>query len=270
MTGEPAMLEGDALVAGYNGRDVLHMVSLSLHAGEFLGVIGPNGSGKSTLIKALTGVLPLRAGEVRLAGKPLHSYTSREQAQIVAVVPQPSVPVFAFSVREMVEMGRHPHLGRFTGLQARDHQAVDQAIAMTDIAHLQSRTVDQLSAGELQRVIIARALAQQPRVLLLDEPTAHLDIGHQMDIFALLVRLSSEQGLAVLCISHDLNLAAEYCRRLLLFSVGRVFAEGEPSAVVTEENLLAVYGTLVRVQSSPYSGQPMVLVSRTFESGEGT
>ena len=261
------MLQGRRLVAGYGDRDVLRGVNLSLSAGEFLGVIGPNGSGKSTLIKALTGVLALREGEVFLAGKPLRQYSTREQAQVLAVVPQPSVPVFAFSVREMVEMGRHPHLGRFTAFGETDRAAVDEAVELTDIAHLQSRTVDQLSAGELQRVIIARALAQRPRVLLLDEPTAHLDIGHQMDIFELLVRLSGE-GLAILCISHDLNLAAEYCRRLLLFSVGQVYADGDPTAVVTEENLLAVYGTLVRVQSSPYSGQPMVLVSRTSNGEE--
>lgn len=260
--GTELMLEAQELVAGYDARDVLRGVSLQLSAGEFLGVIGPNGSGKSTLIKALTGILPLRQGSVHLAGRPLQAYSSREHARLVAVVPQPSVPVFAFTVREMVEMGRHPHLGRFTSLGETDRRSVDEAITLTDISHLQQRTVDQLSAGELQRVTIARALAQNPQVLLLDEPTAHLDIGHQMEVFALLVRLSRERHLAVLCISHDLNLAAEYCHRLLLFSEGRIVAEGDPTSVVTEELLRAVYGTLVRVQASPVSGQPVVLVSR--------
>jgi iron complex transport system ATP-binding protein len=262
------MLEARGLIAGYGEREILHGVDLTLSAGEFVGVIGPNGSGKSTLIKALTGVLPAPPGQVLLAGKPLREYTPREQARFLAVVPQPSVPLFAFSVRQLVEMGRHPYLGRFAGLGTEDRAAVDEALALTDVEHLQHRTVDHLSAGELQRVTIARALAQRPRILLLDEPTAHLDIGHQMDIFELLVRLSREQGLAVLCISHDLNLAAEYCARLLLFSVGRIYAAGDATAVVTEENLRAVYGTLVRVQASPYSGQPIVLVSRAPRLGE--
>jgi len=255
-------LEAVNLACGYDAREVLHGIDLTLRAGEFLGVIGPNGSGKSTLIKALTGALPLLRGEVRLAGRRLPDYAPREQARIMAVVPQVSVPVFAFTVREMVEMGRHPHLGRFGTLGAADHAAVDEALALTDTAALSQRAIDQLSSGELQRVTIARALAQQPRVLLLDEPTAHLDIGHQLDIFELLTRLSREQGLAVLCVSHDLNLAAEYCARLVLFSVGTIAASGTAGEVVTEANLQTVYGTLVRVEANPYSGQPLVLHSR--------
>lgn len=262
------VLEAIDLASGYGEREVLHGIDLALHPGEFLGVIGPNGSGKSTLIKALTGVLPLRRGEVWLAGRPLREYTPREQARLLAVVPQVSVPAFAFSVREVVEMGRHPHLGGFSAPGATDRAAVDEAIALTDITHLQRRAIDQLSSGELQRVTIARALAQRPRVLLLDEPTAHLDIGHQLDIFELLVRLNDEQGLSVLCISHDLNLATEYCRRLALFSVGTIYALGSPTEVVTEDHLRAVYGTLVRVESNPYSGQPFVLHSRAPRAEE--
>lgn len=261
MSAQP-VLEASTLVGGYGERDVLRGVELALFPGEFLGVIGPNGSGKSTLIKALTGILPLRQGEVRLAGRPLRDYTPREQARLVAVVPQVSVPVFAFSVREVVEMGRNPHLGRFSAPGPLDRDAVDEALTLTDVVHLQHRAIDQLSSGELQRVTIARALAQHPRVLLLDEPTAHLDLGHQLDIFDLLVRLNVEQGLSVLCVSHDLNLAAEYCRRLVLFSVGKVYATGSANEVITEANLQAVYGTLVRVEANPYSGQPLVLHSR--------
>lgn len=260
---ESVLLQANDLVAGYTERNVLRGVTIALSAGIFTGVIGPNGSGKSTLIKALTGILPLREGRLLLENRPLKAYSSREIAQKVAVVPQPSIPVFAFTVREMVEMGRHPHLGRFSGFSEQDRAIVNEAIELTDISHLCTRTVDQLSAGELQRVTIARALAQQPKILLLDEPTAHLDIGHQMDIFELLVRLTTEQHLAVLCISHDLNLAAEYCKQVILFSEGRIYSEGDPTSVVTEANLRAVYGTLVRVQTSPYSGQPVVLVGRT-------
>lgn len=262
---EAPILEAIDVACGYDGREVLHGVDVALWAGEFLGVIGPNGSGKSTLIKALTGILPLNHGEVRVAGRSLRDYKPREQARVMAVVPQLSVPAFAFTVREMVEMGRHPYQRGFGSLGPEDRKAVDEAIELTDVAHLQGRAIDRLSSGELQRVTIARALAQRPRILLLDEPTAHLDISHQMDIFELLVRLNREQGVAVLCISHDLNLAAEYCGRLLLFSVGRVYASGSATEVVTAENLCAVYGTLVRVEANPYSGQPLVLHSRTPE-----
>lgn len=265
---ETPILEASDVACGYNGHEVLHGVNLALHAGEFLGVIGPNGSGKSTLIKALTGVLPLRQGEVRIAGRSLREYRPLELARILAVVPQLSVPAFAFSVRETVEMGRHPHQRGFGALGPADRAVVEEALELTDVAHLQQRPIDRLSSGELQRVTIARALAQRPRVLLLDEPTAHLDIGHQLDIFELLVRLNREQRVAVLCISHDLNLAAEYCGRLLLFSVGRVYASGSATEVVTAENLGAVYGTLVRVEANPYSGQPIVLHTRPPEIEE--
>jgi len=265
---EAPILEACGVAGGYNGREVLHGVDLALYPGEFLGVIGPNGSGKSTLIKALTGVLPLTRGEVRIAGRSLREYKTRELARILAVVPQLSVPAFAFTVREMVEMGRHPHQRGFGAFSPEDRAAVEEAIALTDVTHLQERAIDQLSSGELQRATIARALAQRPRVLLLDEPTAHLDIGHQLDIFELLVRLNREQGVAVLCISHDLNLAAEYCGRLLLFSVGTVYASGSAAEVVTAEHLGAVYGTLVRVEANPYSGQPIVLHTRPPEIEE--
>jgi iron complex transport system ATP-binding protein len=256
------ILQASGLAGGYGGHDILRGVSLSLYPGDFLGIVGPNGSGKSTLLRALTGLLSLREGCVTLNGRPLAEYTPREQATWIGTVPQISVPVFAFTVREVVEMGRHPHTSRLNKPGRNDSEIVDRAIKLTDIAHLQDRTVDNLSSGELQRVTIARALAQEPRVLLLDEPTAHLDIGHQMDIFNLLTRLSLEENLAVLCVSHDLNLAAEYCSRLLLFSVGRIYAEGSPRDVITEESLSAVYGTLVSVQSNPHSGQPMVLINR--------
>ncbi|MFA6666136.1 MAG: ABC transporter ATP-binding protein [Armatimonadota bacterium] len=264
---KPVLL-ADGLVGGYGGHNILRGVSLSLYPGEFLGIVGPNGSGKSTLLRALNGLLPLKGGSVMLAGRPLAEYTPRQQAAWIGTVPQISVPVFAFTVREVVEMGRHPHASRLNRPGGRDAEIVDRAIKLTDIAHLQDRTIDNLSSGELQRVTIARALAQEPRILLLDEPTAHLDIGHQMDIFNLLTRLSIEQNLAVLCVSHDLNLAAEYCRRLLLFSVGRIYVEGSPREVITEENLSAVYGTLVSVQSNPHSGQPMVLINRAYTPEE--
>ncbi len=256
------ILAAEAVVAGYDERDVLHGVTLELHPGEFLGIIGPNGSGKSTLIRALTGLLPIRSGRVLFGGEDVAAIPTRALARRLAVVPAVSAPTFAFSVREVVSMGRHPHLGRFTNPGVADERAIDEALELTDLVQLADRAIDTLSSGELQRSVIARALAQQPQVLLLDEPTAHLDIGHQMATFELLVTLSRQQGLAVLCISHDLNLAAEYCSRVALFSVGQVYALGSPHEVVTEQNLRDVYGTLVSVEDNPYSGQPVVLLNR--------
>jgi iron complex transport system ATP-binding protein len=261
------ILQTRDITGGYDNGDILHGVSLDLQEGEFLGIVGPNGSGKSTLLKALSGLLPHVRGKVTVGGRAIDEYSPREHAQWIGLVPQITVPMFAFSVRDVVEMGRHPHIGRFASPIESDGQAVDEAMRLTDIEHLRDRPVDQLSSGEYQRVTIARALAQQPRILFLDEPTAHLDLGHQMDIFSLLVRLSSERGLAVICVSHDLNLAAEYCKRLALFSMGSIFAIGDPAEVITEENLKSVYGTLVCVRANPYSGQPMVLINRTEETG---
>lgn len=263
------LLEARHLVGGYAGRDVLHDVSLTLSPGDFVGVIGPNGCGKSTLLAALTGWLALRGGEVRLLGRPLADYATHDIARQVAVVPQSSVPAFSFTVRETVEMGRYPHLGRFAALNAEDRRLVDEAMAITDVAHLHDRPVDRLSGGEYQRVTIARALAQHPRVLLLDEPTAHLDLGHQQAIFELLMELHTTRQMAVLCVSHDINLAAEYCRQLLLMSAGRVITIGTPEAVITEEYLHAVYGTLVRVHANPYSGQPLVVLEKRAPVEEG-
>ena len=262
MTIPVPVLAAERIVCGYDEQAVLHGISLALQTGEFLGVIGPNGCGKSTLLAALTGWLPLRQGSVRLEGKPLAQYGTQSIAQLVAVVPQASTPAFAFTVRETVEMGRYPHMGRLATVTAADRRIVDEALELTDLTHLEGRQVDRLSGGEYQRVTIARALAQQPRVLLLDEPTAHLDLGHQQAIFSLLVNLHTTQQMAILCVSHDINLAATYCGRLILLSQGNIVAEGSPEAVVTEELMQRVYGSLVRVHANPDHGGPLVVLHK--------
>ena len=242
----------------YNRQDILRGVNFELLKGELLCVIGPNGSGKSTLIKALTGILPYENGEINYFGEKLKNYSPIELAKIVAVVPTPSVPLFAFTARETIEMGRYCKKRESTSKE--DREIVEKAAFNTDVLHLLERKIDNLSAGELQRVIIARALAQQTKIILLDEPTAHLDISHQMKIFQLLKDLAKD-GVSILCVSHDLNLAAEFSSRVLLFSVGQVYSDGLPGEVITQKNLASVYGTLVRVQDNPYSGQPIVLPS---------
>lgn len=251
-------LEVECIRCGYGAADVLKGVSFALSTGEFIGVIGPNGSGKSTLVRSVTRILPLREGRVSILGKDVRKCDRRELAREVAVVPQRNHIPFQFTVEQVVWMGRNPHLGRLSPVQPHDRTAVDSAIEWADVVHLRGRLVDELSGGEFQRVIIARALAQEPKLLLLDEPTSQLDINHTADIFDLLRRLNREQSLTVMCISHDLNSAALYAQRLLLMADGHVLADGSPDEIITEENILKAYGARTIVRKSPAADRPQV------------
>lgn len=246
------------LVCGYEGREVIHGLDLNAPSGAFIGVLGPNGSGKSTLLRALTGVLPLAAGEVTLLGTPVRRAYRRQIARRVGVVPQATSVPFEFTAREVVAMGRTPHIARLHGQSAHDRQAIAAALERTDTAHLAERPISELSGGEAQRIIIARALAQEPELLLLDEPTAFLDLNHQIDVFELLRRLNRDEGLTVLCVSHDLNLASVYCDRLILLREGLVAADGPPAEVVTADRIRDVYGAAVLVDTDTPSGRPRV------------
>lgn len=247
--------------AGYGSRPVLRGIDIELNRGELVGVIGPNGCGKSTLLRVMTGLLVPTCGEVLLEGKPLSAFSRREAAQLVAVVPQSQSPLFAFTVREVVEMGRSPWQHGWNASSEKDDRMVSTALDRCDLRGLEDRPVNELSGGELQRVAVARAVAQGTSILLLDEPTAHLDLGHQMAIFDLIRNLAHECNVAVLCISHDLHLAPEYCDRLVLMGGGRVFARGTPKEIITRDHLKAIYGVDVEVQSNPHTGQPFVLLS---------
>ncbi len=251
------MLEIRQVHGGYEGRPVLQGVDLRVAAGDFLGIIGPNGAGKSTLLRVMAGVLAPTQGETLLMGRPLAQQRRREVARLLAVVPAPSTPLFSFTVREFVTMGRTPYLGRLQSDRPEDRRVVDEALVAADSGALADRPITEISAGEWQRVNVARALAQQPHLLLLDEPTAFLDLGHQREIFELLARLNREQGLTVVCVSHDLNLAAEYCPRLAVLAEGRIFAEGSPEAVVTEAIITEVYRAPVQIDRGP-AGRPRV------------
>jgi len=264
---KPSLLRLEQVRAGYRpGAPVVRGVDLQLREGDFLGLIGPNGCGKSTLIRAATGGLPLDSGAVWLEGRDLGSCPRREVARRLGVVPQGAACAAGFTVREIVAMGRHPHLGRFGRPGREDERRVDEALDQTGTLHLAERQVSELSGGERQRVVVARGLAQTPRLLLLDEPTNHLDINHQVEIFDLLLRLNQEQGLTLLCATHELNLAAGYCGRIALMDQGRIIACGPPAAVLTAGHLSAVYGVQVQVEEA--GGVPRVFpVSR--KAGQG-
>ncbi len=241
-----ALLEARGVSFAYGGRAVLHQVEVAVAAGEVVGVIGPNGCGKTTLMRLLAGVLPPQAGEVRLDGRGLSTYRRIEVARRVAVLAQDGGVEFPFTVLEVVLMGRAPHLPALGFPGAHDLAVARAAMARLDVVDLEGRAIDRLSGGERQRVLIARALAQAPRVLLLDEPTTHLDLGHQARLIDLLHDLR-QQGLGIVAVLHDLNLAALACDRLVLLAGGRIVCAGAPRAVLTVEVLRQAYGPAVRV-----------------------
>jgi iron complex transport system ATP-binding protein len=255
-----ARLELRRVSAGYTGRTelVLHEVSLQVVPGEMLALIGANGAGKSTVLRVAAGGLQIAAGEACLDGDNLHALGPRQRAQRIAVVPQEGPIPSGLFVREMVALGRTPYTRALLGPTTRDRDAVDWAMSVAGVQQLTNRFVDELSGGERQRVILARALAQQPRLLLLDEPTANLDLHHQVAMLELVRGLSREQGLSVLAAVHDLQLAALYCDRVALLSSGRVISQGPPEAVLTEPLLLEAFRQRVVLSAHPTHGVPLV------------
>jgi len=263
---KPSLLRLEQVRAGYRpGAPVVRGVDLQLREGDFLGLIGPNGCGKSTLIRAATGGLPLDSGAVWLEGRDLGSCPRREVARRLGVVPQGAACAAGFTVREIVAMGRHPHLGRFGRPGREDERRVDEALDQTGTLHLAERQVSELSGGERQRVVVARGLAQTPRLLLLDEPTNHLDINHQVEIFDLLLRLNQEQGLTLLCATHELNLAAEFADTVLLLHRGQRLRLGPPAEVLEQELLEEVFETELDVFLQPDTGRPRVVLRSLAE-----
>lgn len=238
-------------------------VDLALGDGELVAVVGPNGCGKTSLLRGLLGLMPLSGGSVTLDGRPLAGWTRTELARHVALVPQREETPFSWRVEEMVGFGRYARLGPLSQMTALDRAAVDRALDRCDVAALRRRPVEALSGGEWQRVRIARALAQEPRLLVLDEPTASLDLGHEMELFELIAALVRD-GLSALVVTHHLNLAARYAGRMVLLEGGRVVAAGAPVDVLRPGLLSSVFGWPVGIVS--LEGAPHVVPERR-ESG---
>ena len=242
----------------YDAANVLENIDFSAKGGDFIGVVGPNASGKSTLLKSISKVLKPHTGVVLLNERDVYTFKSAEIAKNLAVVPQESVISFAFTALEVVLMGRTPHLNRFEMESRQDLIIAQKSMELTNTWYLAERPIDTLSGGEKQRIIIARALTQEPRVLLLDEPTDHLDINHQIEILDLIKRLSKEEEMVVIGVFHDLNIVSQYCDRLILLHKGRIFAAGEAGDVLTGENIEKVYGVKVTVKQDDISGKLLI------------
>jgi iron complex transport system ATP-binding protein len=254
------MLSIRALSFSYNSKPALSDISLDVKDGEILAVIGPNGAGKTTLIKAVSGVLRPQTGKVLVSGRDVSVMDPARRARLMAVVPQARKLPPDFTVWQTVQMGRTPYLGWLGKLSQEDFGYTQQALKQTALLAYAGRRIDQLSGGEQQRALLARALAQDCPILLLDEPTAHLDLHYQSDLLNLIRRLATEQELAVLMALHDLNQVAQYADQVALLLDGRLQALGTPEEVLTSDNLTRAYQVPLHVVPHPYHGTPLILV----------
>jgi cobalamin transport system ATP-binding protein len=242
----------------YRNNPVLNNLSFSVSEGEFFIIIGPNGSGKTTLMKIIAGILKTKIGELKVFHQPLKKYTLKDLAKTIAIVPQMAAPDFPFTVTELVLMGRSPHLNVLGLEQEKDLEIAQNAMAFTEVEHLAHRKVDQLSGGECQRVFIARAVCQEPKIILLDEPTASLDLAHQVKVMDLMEKLKNEMGFTVIMVSHDVNLAAMYSDRILLLKTGEIVNIGKPDEILTLQILKETYGCKLLVDESPVGRFPRI------------
>jgi iron complex transport system ATP-binding protein len=252
--GSTPILLAEQVSFSHDGNSILRDITFQVAPGELVGLIGPNGAGKSTLIKIISGLWSGAKGQITLLDKPLKRYSTRQVAQIIAQVPQITALEFPFSVHQIVMMGRNPYLSRFELETHHDRQIVQRAMQRTFTLALANRLIGTLSGGERQRVLIARALTQEPRLLLLDEPTANLDIQHQIGVLDLVRDLNQYDGLGVVAAVHDLELAARFCDRLILLHEGMILADGTPDAVLTAHNIRRAYGIESHAYRDPVTG----------------
>jgi iron complex transport system ATP-binding protein len=254
------------LSAGYGNGDIIKNISFAMNSGEFLSILGRNGSGKSTLIKAVQGLLKHISGRVTVEGRDLFSLKPHEIARKIAYVPQLHPLSFEFSVEEIILMGRYIHQRRLAGASSEDKKIIKEIMHLTATSHLKEKKIAHLSGGERQRVFIARALAQDTPILFLDEPSAHLDISYQVEIYQILKRLQKEKGKTVLSAEHNINLAIPFSQQLLFLKEGSIHSLGTPSELVTQQNILEVFQADVMVRDNLHSGLPEI--SLTYQRPE--
>jgi cobalamin transport system ATP-binding protein len=260
-------LEARDVHAAYYREEVVSGLSMEVRSGDFIGIIGPNGSGKTSFLKAISRALRPREGLVLLGEEDLYGLPARQVARELAMVPQDPSVSFGFTSLEVVLMGRNPHLGRLQAAGPRDLEIARQAMEKANIWHLADRPINELSGGERQRVIIAQALAQDPGILLLDEPTQHLDINHQLALLRMLSEMCA-QGLAVIAVMHDINLASQYCGQIMIVRRGREYARGNPAEVLTSATLREVFGVGSIVTRHAVTEKPYVIFLPSGNGGE--
>ena len=243
----------------YGDNQVLNSINLSILPREFIGIIGPNGAGKSTLLKLIDGIFPDRDNRILLNSSPIKSIPRKNLARILAYLPQETEMTFDFSVREVVRMGRFPYLQGIQIYAPEDEKVVDACIDLLDIREFRDRSYGELSGGEKQRVLIASALAQEPRILLLDEPTSALDLHHQIGIYQILKRLQTENDLTVVVVTHDINLASQFCNRMLLMNHGMIVRDGTPDEVLQFNILQEIFGVKVYIDINPMTDSIYIL-----------
>lgn len=246
-------LEVKNLKFGYERELILKDISFNVEKGKFISIIGPNGSGKSTLLKNLNRIFTPREGKVAVESVDINRIKTKELAKKIALVPQNTIIDYEFTVEEIVLMGRYPHKRRFQREDDDDYKIVKEALEMTNTLHLKDRIITEISGGERQRVIIAKALAQNPSIILLDEPTSHLDINHQMEILSLLRKLNKEKGTTIVVVIHDINLASRYSDEVIMLNEGKIIGIGSPEKVITKENIEFAYNIKVAIEKNKYT-----------------
>ena len=253
------MLKISNLNFAYQETKVLNNINFSISPSEFVGIIGPNGTGKSTLLKTILGFLQVSKDSVQLNSKPIADYPKKELGKSIAYVPQETEFSFSFTAREIVKMGRYPYSKGIAFFSGEDEKIVNESMQQMEITEFAKRSFNELSGGEKQRVVIASALAQQPKILLLDEPTSALDLHHQIDIYKILKTLQKETNLTTIVVTHDINLAAQYCERILLMNKGEIVKDGKPDEVLQFKLLQEIFGVRVYIDINPMTKSIYVL-----------
>lgn len=253
------MIKINKLGLAYQDKKVIENLSIDFREGEFCALLGPNGAGKSTLLKAMIGYMEPFAGDVEINGTTIKKWHRQELAKQIAIIPQDFQLQFDYTVEELVLMGRFPYLGYWQNYTKQDREVVVNILHQLDLTSLKNEQYSQLSGGERRRVSIARALVQETDILLMDEAFANLDINHQLEIMQLLSKINSEQNKLIILVSHNINLASEYCQRIVMLKQGQVIADGSPAAVIDQKTIHDLYEVELTIINNPVSGQPNLI-----------